>query len=419
MYLSFFRLARPPFGVTPDPEFLFLSSTHREALAAVVYGVEQRKGFVAVTGEVGVGKTTVLRSYLENVDRERTRAIYLFNPNVTFDRLLAFLLAELGRDAGPAPASEMAERLHAALLEEYRQGRNIVLVVDEAQAMPVETLERLRLLSNLETASCKLIQVVLAGQPELERILEREELRQLRQRIAVQARILPLSREESVAYMKHRLAKAANREGDIFTPGSLRMLARRAKGIPRTMNILCDNALVTAFGYQRRKVGRKTVAEILADRRNSGRPVLKGSLALWILVLFAAFYAFGMAGAYLYGWMTGRPVVAGRDAATLSAPAPGAVRGHVTAASESRPMPARGSPLKVPPGEVAGRDGISRVVHRGDSLSLMVVEVYGTLTREAVERVLRNNPDIRNPDMILPGAVIVFPRPDRASERQR
>ena len=252
MYENFYRLKKAPFQITPDPEFLFLSPTHKEALASIVYGVEKRKGFVVVVGEVGLGKTTVLRSYLERADKKLLRVIYVFNPNVPFSALLDTIDQAAGTDVRQDSVAARVLRLHDVLVGEYQQGYNVVLVVDEAQNMPIQTLEDLRLLSNLETSKDKLLQIVLVGQPEFDKILDRHELRQLKQRIAIRATLTPLSADESLAYIRYRLEKAGAESTNIFTRGALRRIVRHAGGIPRLLNILCDNALITGLGYQKR-----------------------------------------------------------------------------------------------------------------------------------------------------------------------
>lgn len=275
MYTGFYELKQEPFHVTPDPEFLFPSPAHKEALAAIVYGIQQRKGFVAITGEVGVGKTTILRSYLELADRKNLKLIYIYNSNLTFDELLTTLFQELGVEDKPATTFMAVTRLHEELIEVYRRNATIVLIIDEAQNMPVETLESLRMLSNLETVAEKLIQIILIGQPEFEETLAQHRLRQLRQRIAIHARIEPLSVEDSLAYLQHRLNKVAIGARPVFTKQALRRIAEAANGIPRNLNIIADNALITGFGYQTRPVGAKIVREVLADRRleaAAGRP---------------------------------------------------------------------------------------------------------------------------------------------------
>jgi general secretion pathway protein A len=251
MYMSFYRLREEPFGITPDPRFLYLSASHRDALAAMVYGVSQRKGFVSVIGEVGTGKTIVLRAFLERLDRSSTAAICLLNPLATFEQIINEILPSDFKGSTP----DLFRTLQEWLINEYREGRNVVVAIDEAQRMSAATLERLRLLSNLETAKHKLIQIILVGQPELERKLQRKNLRQLWQRIAVRATILPLTRTESHAYIEHRLSKAVvGASGPVFARAALRHLVARAHGNPRRLNVLCDRALVSGFARKRRPV---------------------------------------------------------------------------------------------------------------------------------------------------------------------
>ena len=267
MYLAFYGLRKEPFHITPDPEFLYLSPSHKEAYAAVVYGVKQRKGFVTLTGEVGTGKTTVLRSYLKKLDREEARPIYLFNPDLTFRELLCMLLHEMGMESEGRSEAWMLQWFHWALIQEFQANRNVVVIIDEAQNMPVETLEKLRMLTNIETAKEKLLQIVLVGQPELQEKLNLHSLRQLKQRVAMSARIRSLTKAEAKAYMRHRITQAMGSTERLFDAAACRALVRHGKGNPRQINILCDNALVTGFGYQQRPVTAKIVNDVAAEMR--------------------------------------------------------------------------------------------------------------------------------------------------------
>src|SRR5208337_1246118 len=268
MYLDFYKLKKNPFHITPDPEFLFLSSSHKEASAALIYGIEERKGFIAITGEIGVGKTTILRSYLESADPEKLKVVYIFNAMLSFESLLKQIFNELGLVAAQGDdVPELVNRLHRFLIEEYKHDRNVALIIDEAQNMPIETLENLRMLSNLETSKDKLVQIVMVGQPEFERKLQLDELRQLKQRIAIRCLIKPLNRDESFAYIQHRLMKASYFHNQIFTKRALNDIVKEARGFPRLINILCDNALITGFGYQHNPVGGKIIKEVISDFR--------------------------------------------------------------------------------------------------------------------------------------------------------
>lgn len=278
MYFNFFGLRTKPFNTTPDPDFLYLSPGHKQALGSLIYGIKEKKGFIAVTGQVGLGKTTILRSFLNQNRQANQETVYLLNPNLSFTNLLKTLLRELGHTPIEGDDAEVLEQLHFVLIDKYREGRTVVLLIDEAQNMPVETLEHLRMLSNLETPKDKLIQIVLLGQPELDGLLDRYELRQLRQRIAVRAIIQPLSKPESFEYIRHRLDKAGGEGKKIFTNSALALIVQEAKGIPRRLNILCDNALVTAFGYNTALVTAKIAKEVIGDL--TGRP----AHSLWKLV---------------------------------------------------------------------------------------------------------------------------------------
>ncbi|MDR3570201.1 MAG: AAA family ATPase [Syntrophobacteraceae bacterium] len=271
LYLDFFKFKKSPFHITPDPDFLFLSPTHKEASAAIFYGIETRKGFVAVTGEVGVGKTTVLRAFIKGADPEKIRIVYIVNPDLSFDRLLKQLCCELGIQGGGDDPAELIDALFHHLSEEYENERNVVLIIDEAQNMPAQTLDRLRMLSNLETNQDKLLQIILVGQPEFEAKMNLPDLRQLKQRIAIRSRILALTPEESIAYIYHRLMKASLFLNPAFSRKALRLIIKNANGIPRTINILCDNALITAFGYQRKPVDHEIVKEVIRDFE-AGKP---------------------------------------------------------------------------------------------------------------------------------------------------
>lgn len=280
MYQDFYRLKREPFHITPNPEFLFLSPSHKQALGSIVYGVRNRKGFIVITGEVGVGKTTILRSYLEGVAKQKTKVIYIFNTNVSFKNLLKTIYKELGLDPQSGDIVEMLNDLYQILMEEYKQGNTVLLIADEAQNMPIETLENLRMLSNLETSNDKLLQIVLIGQYEFEEILNLYELRQLKQRIVIRSTIVPLSGKESMAYIKHRLEKAALNGTPVFTKGAMKRIVKEAKGIPRVLNILCDNALITGFGYKARPVNVKIVDEVITDYKGGEK---EHSLLKWVI----------------------------------------------------------------------------------------------------------------------------------------
>jgi general secretion pathway protein A len=265
MYLDFYHLKQAPFHITPDPMFLFLSPSHQKALASITYGVAERQGFVLITGEVGVGKTTILRAYLDQVNSAQLKTIFIPNAQVAFPELLTTMYRAFGLEPTSENLFEMITQFHKLLLEEYRQGRNIAIIIDEAQLMPLTTLEQLRLLSNLEIATEKLVQIVLVGQPELEQQLKQYALRQVAQRIVIRATIVPLTEAESFAYIHNRLAKVALSDYPVFTRGTLKCIVREAKGIPRLLNILCTQALVTGFGVRQHPITARLARAVIAD----------------------------------------------------------------------------------------------------------------------------------------------------------
>ncbi|MBN2329791.1 MAG: AAA family ATPase [Candidatus Omnitrophica bacterium] len=267
MYTNYLGLEKEPFNVTPETDFLFLSPSHREAFAAVKYGIEYRKGFITLIGEVGAGKTTIVRSYLKQSDPERVAPIYIFNADLTYQQLLQTIFQELEVSIEQDDVYWMTRQLSEVLIDYYQKGKIVVLILDEAQNTPVETLEQLRMLTNLETRNAKLLQILLIGQPELAEILGRHELRQFKQRISVRAYLNALTPKESAAYIDHRIAASTNdvEAFTFFEKKALRRIIKHAQGIPRLINILCDNALAAAMGYQSRIVTNQIAKEVIRD----------------------------------------------------------------------------------------------------------------------------------------------------------
>lgn len=293
MYLDFYNLQKAPFHITPDPEFLFLSPSHKAALGCIIHGIEERQGFVAISGEVGLGKTTILRSYLERVDSRILKTIYIFNANVSFHSLLKTIFGEFGSEPETDDIFEAVNRLHQILIEAYQQELNVALIIDEAQNMPIETLENLRMLSNLETNKEKLLQIVMIGQPEFDHKLNLNELRQLKQRIVIRACIEPLSPEESKSYIQHRLAKASLSHRPVFSKKALQLIAATANGTPRVLNVLCTNALLAGFGQRQNPIPIRTVRRVIADyHRDTDAPRSKPKLV----------YALGAVACAALGW---------------------------------------------------------------------------------------------------------------------
>lgn len=247
MYQNFYGFTEMPFNITPDPKFLYLSPTHQEALQHLKFGVEQRKGFIVVVGEVGCGKTTLCRRFLNELDGSRFDTALIVNPRVNENQMLRAILHELGEKEVSDDPHNLVLQMQRVLLSRIEKGRDIVLIIDEAQNLSFEVLEQIRLLSNLETDQQKLLQIVLMGQPELKDILRRDELRQLRQRILVHCELRPLTRQDLSHYIHHRLSRAGGNGRPQFSPWALWFVHRFSRGIPRIVNNLCDKALLSAY----------------------------------------------------------------------------------------------------------------------------------------------------------------------------
>ena len=270
MYTAFYGLREKPFTLVPDPRYLFLAASHREALAHLLYGIDQSEGFISVTGEIGTGKTTICRTLLERLGAE-TEVAFLFNPSRSGIELLQDISAEFGLEAGGLSRSELGAQLNRFLLRKNQEKRRVLLIIDEAQNLSESTLEQVRLLSNLETASQKLIQILLLGQPELDRKLDSPELRQLRQRISVRWGLNPLTAKETREYVRHRVHVAAGAERDLFSAAALRAIYKRTQGVPRLVNVLCDRVLLAGYVARAPQISAAIgLAAIRSDRVAKG-----------------------------------------------------------------------------------------------------------------------------------------------------
>ena len=413
MYLDFYLLKKEPFHVTPDPEFLFLSPSHKAALRALVYGVEERQGFVALLGEVGLGKTTILRSYLERVDQSQLKPIHLLYPNLSFRELLHTLCQECGLEGTTENIAETITRLHHVLIGEYQQGRNVALLVDEAQHMPLETLEQLLLLSNLETSTQKLLQIVLVGQPEFEAKLNAQALRQLKQRLVIRATIVPLTAEESRDYILYRLAKVRLADNPIFTRGALQAIITQAQGIPRVLNILCTNALIQGFVNGQPRISVKIAQEVIAEYtgkkpRQGWRPwvAVAGALALLAVWHWGSPYAHSLFAklhlprATPSGTLPETPA-GGRDSGPLG-----------SASTPFLPLePAKEAAF--PPPEPSAFPQMApvdvRIIQKGDRIAEVAREVYGVSNPAVFAWIKQNNPHLQNVNRLKVGMQLTFP----------
>src|SRR5277367_4403477 len=265
MYKEFFGLRANPFNVNPDPRYLFLTRHTEEALACLTYGIQSRKGFVLLTGEVGTGKTTLINKLMEWLRLQQVATAFIFNSRMDVPQLLDFMMADFGIPCDAKSKSQLLQRLYNWLLDRYRAGETAVLVIDEAQNLSDEVLEEIRMLTNLETFTEKLLQIVLVGQPELEQKLKQPGLRQLRQRLTLRAKTHALTLEETKAYIQQRLRIAGSSGQTIFEPEAVLSIHLYSSGIPRVINLLCEHCLVSAFVDQQKLIGPATVDTVARD----------------------------------------------------------------------------------------------------------------------------------------------------------
>lgn len=272
MYLNFHGFREKPFSLTPDPRFLFLSRNHREAFAHLLYGINNRVGFIALTGEVGSGKTTVLRSLLSQLDADRYRTALIFNPCLSPSELLQSINRELGIPMNTSHPSSPLEDLNLFLLRQNTEGRTVVLVIDEAQNLEAPVLEQIRLISNVETDREKLIQIVLSGQPEFLQILNRKEMEQLSQRITVRYHLQSMDFPDTVHYINHRLEVAGGKGGVLFSERALKRIYRYSGGLPRLINVACDRALLVGYTKDAARIDSRIAATGIKDTRRNTVP---------------------------------------------------------------------------------------------------------------------------------------------------
>ncbi len=315
MYTQFFGLREKPFSITPDPRYLYMSQRHADALAHLIYGISQSGGFIQLTGEVGTGKTTLVRSLFEQLPDEADVALIL-NPELTTQEFLTAISEELGA-APPADRSTKAlvDELNAYLLDAHARGRRTVLIVDEAQNLGTDVLEQVRLLTNLETPKQKLLQIILIGQPELRELLSREDMRQLAQRVTGRYHLEPLGQEDTTKYIEHRM-KVAGASGGIFEPSAIREIYRWSKGVPRLINVVADRSLLAGYTQDTRGIDKRLVrraaAEVYGDRYV---PIWQRRLAGTVAVIGIALLGFG-------SWLTWDPELPEQAAPVVGSTSP-------------------------------------------------------------------------------------------------
>jgi general secretion pathway protein A len=453
MYCNFYGFSERPFEVTPDPKFLYLSRAHREALSSLIYGIRERRGFIAVVGEAGTGKTTLLRSVLARLEEE-VKVAFVFNTDVTFDEMLQMVLMDLGL-AGEKERLTKAEaihRLNELAIRQFSRGGNLVIIVDEAQDLDSRCMENLRLLSNLETSKKKLIQIILSGQPELEEKLKQHVLRQLSQRINLRGYILPLDEKETYEYIQHRLKIAQYKGAALFSREAEKLIWQYSGGIPRKVNAVCDNALLIGYALKDRKIKGDKVREVIddltrdrfietpgarLDMSEGQGEGLRGEsprhrFAI-LLVLVSCLALIAGAGLWMWG-LDWKEMKSFFSRSTLLAMIP-----DIQKSASSVPIPPPHSSLPDPVREETGPPLIPKpkrieaklessveakqgpvvkrplkvipvmLTKKGDSLSRIIKRNYGTYDKVIERKVLAANPDIKSPDRIYIHQAIRLP----------
>lgn len=444
MFLDFYKIRTQPFGVTPDPRFLYLGKNHREALASLYYAVESDCAFAALIAQPGLGKTTLTFQFLEKL-RPDSRTVLLSQTQCNSKDLIHYLLDALGVDAQGLDLVSMHNKLNQILCRERLAGRRFILAIDEAQNLDLEVLETIRLLSNFETAQTKMLQIVLIGRPQLARKLASPELEQLHERISVFASLEPLGPDDTIRYISHRL-QVAGYEGDpLFTPGALRIVVDQSQGIPRRINSLCFSALSLACALGRKQVDAAMMEEVVADRdveslqrprvprrtefvtatprtkfpvnlaaakRIFGRWAQAASGAAIILALGAGFFP-------LFPTRIVRSIQKSTEALASVRNAGAPIRDFIDAKSNSLPDPAslNVQTANLPVSEAAqipasiDKDGVQTVVvHPGETLQTIILRTLGVYDDVTVQQVQRLNPAISDFNNVEAGQAIRLPR---------
>ncbi|MFA7329603.1 MAG: AAA family ATPase [Candidatus Delongbacteria bacterium] len=442
---NYFNLAEDPFSVTSDARFFFNSEGHEEALAHLVFGLKQRKGFMALTGEVGAGKTTLLNALLDQLDANWKHA-FLYNSKVSFLELLRFVLYDLGVEDPPEQKVECIRALNSFLLQSSDAGHEVVIIIDEAQNLSEDTLEEIRLLSNLETYSRKLLQIVFAGQPEFGGVLNSPKLQQLNQRVAIRYHLGALKPAETEEYIQHRLRVAGAADASIFQPAALRLIHGATRGIPRLINQVCSVALLQAALASKRRVSEEMVRHVLETEFSSHGEVAGGlrapaaASAGWLSWKgVAAVLGLALAGLSVVlvlrwdrapdpapiasGPVDSRPAVVGDEPGLVaedqpiqaavpvpeSAPAPQARVEAPPAVPEEQLVRAQSSHPAT--GSKLATDWKTEtvLVGPGESISYILQRRYGQASWDMVQVVMQLNPSLTNPDIIQRGTLLSIP----------
>ncbi len=443
MYTQFYNFSEKPFNLTPDPKFLYLTPSHREALASMLYGINERKGFINVTGEVGVGKTTLIYTLFNNLN-EKVKTAFVYHTTATFEQLLTYILMDLNITVDSTDKITLLSKLNAYLTYNISQDETLAIIVDEAQNIPNKVMEEFRLLSNLETTKQKLLQILLVGQPELEEKLNSQDLRQLKQRIGIRRKIKPLSQEECKEYIDHRLKTVGSSSKNIFTSDAIALICKHAGGIPRVINIICDNSLLIGYGLSQKKVTGKIVQEALDDLNESPngglisqemippvareeRTISRRTLGLLIgaVVLFIALILFALTNrdtvkdsssqekvVQLTQLDPEKPVTSTAPEQPVATTAPQPEIKDKTPMIESPPEPVQEKPLPKTSTITTVKEEITKtsLLEAGGSLYSIALKHYRQANPTIYDLILRANTDITDIRLIPDEQQIVLPK---------
>ena len=442
MFLDFYQMREQPFGVTPDPRFLFLGESHREALASLFYGIEADRGFMALIAHPGLGKTTLTFQLLEKLQRT-SRTVFLFQTQCNSRELFHYVLSDLGVNASGMDMVSMHDKLNEILARERLAGRRFVLAIDEAQNLDPAVLETIRLLSNFETSRAKLLTILLIGQPQLAHTLADPSLVQLEQRIAVFARLQPFGPEDTARYIAHRLKVAGYDGGPLFTPGALRIITDRSQGIPRNINSLCFSALSLGCAIGRKRIDAEILHEVVADLdvESLNKPVLtnratrapvtagpvlsyrtksKSRLRRWALGATSVAASIAVAGIFLSypPGRIGRFLQAKTEASALVHNSSASTENSTEAASASSLIPSRNENADEIPTAAAvpsflptnDTETIKVLVQSGETLRRITLQTLGQDSGKIIDQIKKLNPAVTDPDHIEAGQEIRLPR---------
>ncbi len=396
MYLNFFGFTREPFSFTPDPDFLYLSPSHKKALSSMISVIKERLGTITITGEVGTGKTTLIYSLLKNLDKN-IRIAFIFNPRLSFEDLLKSILRDLGIPVKETHLYALMQMLNLYLKERQPFDETVVIIIDEAQTMDMEVLEGVNRLSKRETPASKLLQIILVGQPELEKNLDSPGLREFKKRIAIRSQISPLSPLETKAYIDHRLKIAGSRSSKVFTPEAIELISKYADGIPRVINQFCDRAFLEGYALSIPKIDAKIIKGVMADMSpviSSGNKYFPYIKTAYLPICFLGLVAFGLGFFYLINrdWsprkLPEKPVVS-----RVETPSPG----ESAKESLSTDVPAPKPDWKIVK------------VRAGWSLSALAQQYYRSTDLCLLDLLLEANPQITNANIIRVNDEIKIP----------